>query len=61
MAVSVRTTSMFVAGAPSLLFDHPFQADAIGHPAYDVSPDGFGMRPSTPIWQPDEPFDVSLN
>jgi Tol biopolymer transport system component len=40
MAVSVRTTPTFVAGAPSLLFDHPYIADNTGHPAYDVSPDG---------------------
>jgi serine/threonine-protein kinase len=40
MAVSVESGDSFRAGAPNLLFDGPYQADAVGHASYDVSPDG---------------------
>jgi len=36
MAVDVGDT----VGTPELVFDGPYQADATGHPSYDVSPDG---------------------
>ncbi len=40
MAVPVDTTEGFRPGKPVRLIDGPYQADAVGHPNYDVSPDG---------------------
>lgn len=40
LAVPVETTGGFHPGKPVRLIDGPYQADAQGHPNYDVSPDG---------------------
>ncbi len=40
IAVSVEVGDSFRAGAPKLLFDGPYEADATGHASYDVSADG---------------------
>jgi hypothetical protein len=40
MSVSVEAGDSFRAGAPTILFDGPYQADTGGHASYDVSPDG---------------------
>ena len=51
MAVPVRTSPTFSAGAPARLFDAPVMVDGQGHPAYDVAPDGrrFLMIQVTPV------------
>ena len=40
LAVPIRTTPTFTAGAPVRLFDVPVVVDGTGHAAYDVAPDG---------------------
>ncbi len=40
LAVAIRTEPTFSAGKPRLLFEGNYQLDAVGHPFYDVSPDG---------------------
>jgi Tol biopolymer transport system component len=40
VAVPIAAGPVLQVGKPEVLFDGPYQADAAGHSAYDVSPDG---------------------
>lgn len=40
VAVPIATGPTLQVGKPEVLFNGPYQADAAGHSAYDVAPDG---------------------